>query len=120
MLLLAAAATIFVVNGYAVAVMRLGTPGGFVAVLELLPVITSAVVMGGLAAFVLAGSPAARILGGLAALGGLMQLVLPVIAYRVVLDEAAWVVLLYGLAVVLHAATIVALLLPARSEGEPV
>jgi hypothetical protein len=94
-------------------------PAGQLAVLAFAPLLPAALLALGVAVFVLGGSPASRVVGGLASLGSLSPLLLPFLMIDGLIaglgpSAVPWVV-----AVALHLATFVALLLPSRGPHRP-
>lgn len=111
LLLLSAVAT-FWVNEAIMGRSYARMPTGVVAVLEFAPLVSGAVVTLGLAVFVLGGSSASRVLGGLAAIAGLLPLGLPFVLFGMTPDDLGPLVLPWAAALTLHLATILALVWP--------
>ena len=79
-----------------------------------LPVLTGAVTGVAVAAFVLTGSAAARVLGALTAVGSLVALLLPAVLYGAPFGVAT---LVYPVVAAVHVATVVALAVPLAPRG---
>lgn len=82
--------------------------------LWLVGVVTNLALMGALAGFVWAGSRAGRVLGAVVALGGSLQLVIPVLVLQVPPGTFGAYAVAYLGAAAMHVAAFVALLVPPR------
>lgn len=114
-LLLVSAVATFWVNAAVMGRSFARMPTGVLAVLEFAPLVTGAVVTLGLAVFVLGGSPASRVLGILAAVAGLLPLVLPLVLFGLTYEDLGPMAVPWAAALTLHLATILALLWPPGS-----
>ena len=106
----------FVLHGDWVDRLPATVAGGALAALGLTPFFSGAIVIVGLAVFVLGGSPASRVMGGLATLAGIAQSLLPYPVLGITPREVGPAAVPWGIAGALHCATFVALLVSSRTE----
>lgn len=114
-LMLLALATSFAVSG---SIPPLGTDpleGAGQVLVRLLPFLGSTAGALAIAAFVLAGSPASRVLGGLIAVGALAQVIFPLALYWTTLASTGVSLFLHIAAILFNLAVVVALTVPNRA-----
>lgn len=108
-LLLVAMVVGFVATGFGAVQVSAYSGTSSALLLTVLPAVTSLASSLAVAAFVLLGSPAARVLGSLVATGGLAMLVLPALLSGLPGGAA---VVVYGAVAAVHVGTVVALAVP--------
>lgn len=115
-LLLVALVFSFVGTGFGVAQTGVWSQGASMLALFVLPAFANAAGGLALAAFVLTGSLASRVLGSLVALGSLLVLVGPALFGGLPLSP---LLVVYGAVAAVHVGTVVALAVPARPSWSP-